>query len=83
LRPEDLRYERIDVIAGSILTGVVGFFVVVACAATLNRNGLAIDTASDAARALEPLAGGAVIAYAITIAVVGACVIGLLVTMFL
>ena len=59
LRPEDLRYERIDVIAGSVLTGVVGFFVVVACAATLHRNGLSIDTAADAARALEPLAGGA------------------------
>ncbi len=59
LRPEDLRYERIDVIAGSILTGVVGFFVVIACAATLHRDGLSIDTAADAARALEPLAGGA------------------------
>lgn len=59
LRPEDLRYERIDVIAGSILTGVVGFFVVVACAATLHRSGQSIDSAADAARALEPLAGGA------------------------
>ena len=59
LRPEDLRYERIDVIAGSILTGVVGFFVIIACAATLHRNGLPIDSAADAARALEPLAGGA------------------------
>ncbi len=59
LRPEDLRYERIDVIAGSVLTGVVGFFVVVACAATLHRNGLSIESAADAARALEPLAGGA------------------------
>ena len=59
LRPEDLRYERIDVIAGSILTGVVGFFVVIACAATLHRDGLSIDTAADAARALEPRAGGA------------------------
>lgn len=59
LRPEDLRYERIDVIAGSILTGIVGFFVIVACAATLHRNGLTIDTAADAARALEPLAGDA------------------------
>jgi NRAMP (natural resistance-associated macrophage protein)-like metal ion transporter len=59
LRPEDLRFERIDVIAGSILTGVVGFFVIVACAATLHRNGLSIDNAADAARGLEPLAGGA------------------------
>ena len=46
-------------IAGSILPGVVGFFVIIACAATLHRNGLPIDSAADAARALEPLAGGA------------------------
>jgi len=59
LRPEDLRYERIDVIAGSVLTGVIGFFVVVACAATLHRSGLSIESAADAARALEPLAGDA------------------------
>lgn len=59
LRPEDLHLERIDVIGGSVLTGVVGFFVVIACAATLHRDGRSIDTAADAARALEPLAGGA------------------------
>jgi Mn2+/Fe2+ NRAMP family transporter len=59
LRPEDLRFERIDVIAGSVLTGVIGFFVVVACAATLHRTGLSIESAADAARALEPLAGDA------------------------
>jgi NRAMP (natural resistance-associated macrophage protein)-like metal ion transporter len=59
LRPEDLRFERIDVIAGSVLTGVIGFFVVVACAATLHRSGLSIESAADAARALEPLAGDA------------------------
>jgi len=57
LRTEDLRYERIDVTAGAVLTGVIGFFVVVACAATLYRNGQPINDASDAARALEPLAG--------------------------
>ncbi|MBU6329676.1 MAG: divalent metal cation transporter [Acidobacteria bacterium] len=59
LRPEDLRYERVDVVAGSVLTGVVGLFVIVACAATLHRDGISIESASDAARALEPLAGGA------------------------
>ena len=31
LRPQDLRYERIDVVVGAVLTGVIGFFVVVAC----------------------------------------------------
>ena len=57
LRAEDLRYERIDVATGAILTGVIGFFIVVACAATIYRSGQSINDASDAARALEPLAG--------------------------
>lgn len=59
LRTEDLRLESIDVTTGAVLTGVVGFFVVVACAATLHRSGQSISDASDAAAALQPLAGGA------------------------
>ncbi|MBU3705312.1 MAG: divalent metal cation transporter [Mycobacterium sp.] len=59
LRPEDLPLERIDVIIGAVLTGVIGFFVVVACAATLHRDGLRINDAADAAVALQPLAGEA------------------------
>src|SRR6185369_6367163 len=59
LRTEDLSLERVDVITGAVLTGVIGFFVVVACAATLHRDGLSIRDAADAAVALEPLAGGA------------------------
>ncbi|HEY2762756.1 MAG TPA: divalent metal cation transporter [Pseudonocardiaceae bacterium] len=54
----DLRYERIDVVTGAVLTGVIGFFVVVACASTLHLRGVTIDSAADAAGALEPLAGG-------------------------
>ncbi len=57
LRVGQLGLERVDVVAGSILTGVVGFFVLVACAATLHATGNTITTASDAAVALEPLAG--------------------------
>ncbi len=59
LRVEDLRYERIDVVVGAVLTGVIGFFVVVACAATLHTAGVEVEDARDAARALEPLAGDA------------------------
>jgi NRAMP (natural resistance-associated macrophage protein)-like metal ion transporter len=55
----DLRLERIDVVVGAVMTGVIGFFVVVSCAATLHQSGLSIDDAGDAAVALEPLAGGA------------------------
>lgn len=57
LRTEDLVFERIDVVTGAVLTGVIGFFVVVACAATLHRDGRSISDAADAAVALQPLAG--------------------------
>jgi Mn2+/Fe2+ NRAMP family transporter len=59
LRIEDLKLERVDVVTGAVLTGVIGFFVVVACAATLHRDGRGIADAADAAIALEPLAGAA------------------------
>jgi Mn2+/Fe2+ NRAMP family transporter len=57
LQVKDLRYERVDVIVGAVLTGVIGLFVVVACAATLHVSGIEINDARDAAGALEPLAG--------------------------
>jgi len=57
LKVKDLGYERVDVIVGAVLTGVIGFFVVVACAATLHVSGVEINDARDAAGALEPLAG--------------------------
>src|SRR5437764_3982062 len=57
LKPSDWRFERIDVVAGAVSTGVIGFFVVVACAETLYRSHTHINDASDAAVALTPLAG--------------------------
>jgi len=57
LHVKDLVYERVDVVVGAVLTGVIGFFVVVACAATLHAQGVDVQDAADAARALEPLAG--------------------------
>jgi Mn2+/Fe2+ NRAMP family transporter len=35
----DLTCERVDLAAGAVLTGVIGGFVVVACAATLHATG--------------------------------------------
>ena len=58
-RPRTCATSAVDVITGAVLTGVIGFFVVVACAATLHPAGIAIDDGADAARALEPLAGSA------------------------
>ena len=49
--------SRWDVIVGCIVTDVVAFFIIVACAATLFTHGIRIESASDAARSLEPLAG--------------------------
>ena len=40
LPPKDLRYERIDVIVGAVLTGMIGAFVVIANAATLHAHGI-------------------------------------------
>jgi Mn2+/Fe2+ NRAMP family transporter len=57
LTKDDLKLLRVDVWTGSLLTGVIGFFVVVTCAATLNKQGIQINDAADAAQALEPLAG--------------------------
>lgn len=53
----ELRYERVDVLVGAVLTGIIGVFVVVACAATLHAQGRSVTEAADAARALEPVAG--------------------------
>jgi NRAMP (natural resistance-associated macrophage protein)-like metal ion transporter len=54
----DLTYERIDVVSGVGLTGIIGAFVVIACAATLHATGhREIEDARDAAIALKPLAG--------------------------
>jgi NRAMP (natural resistance-associated macrophage protein)-like metal ion transporter len=58
LHAAQLRFERIDLITGAVMTGVIGAFVVIACAATLHASGRTeIDTAREAAVALEPLAG--------------------------
>ena len=58
LSPKDMSYVRADVVTGSVLTGVIGAMVVIACAATLHVTGHSINEAKDAAVALEPLAGG-------------------------
>ena len=54
---EDYKYTRWDVIIGSFFTWLVAFFIIIATASTLYVNGISIETAGDAAIALEPLAG--------------------------
>lgn len=52
-----LKWARVDVVIGSLLTGVVGLAIAVACAATLHSTNAHVETAADAAVALRPLAG--------------------------
>jgi NRAMP (natural resistance-associated macrophage protein)-like metal ion transporter len=55
---KQLGASRADVIVGSLFTDIVGWFIVVACAATLFMHGMgAIQVPSDAAEAMKPLAG--------------------------
>ena len=54
---KDYKYAFYDVLVGCIITVVVAFFIIVACAATLHTNGIQIEEAKDAAIALKPLAG--------------------------
>jgi NRAMP (natural resistance-associated macrophage protein)-like metal ion transporter len=51
------KYSKLDVIVGSFMVNVIAFFIVVVCANTLFTNGIRIETAADAAKALKPLAG--------------------------
>jgi Mn2+/Fe2+ NRAMP family transporter len=53
----DYKFALIDVVVGAIATVVVAFFIMVACAATLNVNNVIINEAKDAAMALKPFAG--------------------------
>jgi Mn2+/Fe2+ NRAMP family transporter len=56
----EYNYSRLDVITGCLVTDIVAFFIVVACAATIYVSGnREIRDAGDAALALAPLAGHA------------------------
>ena len=57
IKIEQYKYEVCDVLVGCIITVVVAFFIIVACAATLHQKGITINEAKDAAVALKPLAG--------------------------
>ena len=57
IRKDRYWISRWDVIVGCIVTDVIAFFIIVACAYTLHSRGIAINDAADAARSLEPLAG--------------------------
>jgi Mn2+/Fe2+ NRAMP family transporter len=57
LKMTNYKYTVADVVVGCVITVVVAFFIMVACASTLHPNGVEINAAKDAALALKPLAG--------------------------
>jgi len=57
LKMQNYNYTLTDIIVGCIITVVVAFFIMVACASTLYPNHIEINAAKDAALSLRPLAG--------------------------
>ncbi|ADK17241.1 MULTISPECIES: Nramp family divalent metal transporter [Clostridium] len=57
LQIKDYKYEKLDVYLGSIWGNLVAFFIIICTAVTLYKAGIKIDSASQAAQALKPLAG--------------------------
>jgi len=55
--PEDYGKTKLDVWVGTIFAILIVFFIIVSTAATLHKSGIEVNTASDAAHALRPLAG--------------------------
>jgi len=53
---KEYRESRIEVIVGCILTSVIAFFIIVACAGAYRDHPTNIDSAKDAALALKPFA---------------------------
>jgi Mn2+/Fe2+ NRAMP family transporter len=57
VRRKEYGYVKLDVWFGSVVASAVAFFIIVACGATLHAHGVRIETAEQAAMALEPFAG--------------------------
>jgi NRAMP (natural resistance-associated macrophage protein)-like metal ion transporter len=57
IKLENYKYSKADVISGSFIVNIVALFIILACASTLFKAGIRIETAKDAALALAPLAG--------------------------
>ena len=54
---KNLKYSKIDAILGAIVVNIVAFFIVIACAATINAHGIQVNNVADVSTALTPLAG--------------------------
>lgn len=54
---KELFLQRVDVITGAVSANIVAWFIIVATGATLFKNGVLVDSAQAAAKALTPVAG--------------------------
>jgi len=74
--PKEMKKMRLDVWSGMFLSNMVAFFIIAVCGATLFKAGIHnINSASDAALALKPLAGN--LAYLLfTIGILGVGLLG-------
>ncbi|MBR3690003.1 MAG: divalent metal cation transporter [Eggerthellaceae bacterium] len=57
LTAKDLFSQRVDAVSGTIAACLVAWFIIVTTGAVLHPQGIAIDSAADAAAALAPFAG--------------------------
>ena len=56
-RAEDLPYQRIDTVTGSVVASAISWFIILTTGAVLFPAGIAVNGAEDAASALAPLVG--------------------------
>src|SRR4030042_5624836 len=57
VKVEQYKFSRFDVVIGAVTAQLVAFFIVLVCAETLFKNGIRIEPAEEAVRALKPFAG--------------------------
>jgi Mn2+/Fe2+ NRAMP family transporter len=53
------KYTKYEIYAGSVFMTTIDFFIVIACAATLYKEGIVVQSAEEAAMALVPFLGNA------------------------
>lgn len=57
VREDGLFHERIDIVTGAVVACLVAWFIIITTGSVLHPAGITIDSAEDAASALEPLVG--------------------------
>jgi NRAMP (natural resistance-associated macrophage protein)-like metal ion transporter len=57
VKMKQYKYQKWDVILGSIIAVIIAFFIVIACSAVLHPRGIIVHEAKEAALALKPFAG--------------------------